>query len=137
MAYCGEVMSALPPQQSRVMGRIVGQNGPRDSDSSLASKWRRLHRQAERLAMLAELSPEPLADSLADFPIVIDQSGEVQRHLAMQGIDDIEAMLRPGMAALEAMRQRKASAKVPALALWREFYKARRSVMELSQTHPA
>ena len=101
--------------------------------SSLAAKWHDLHDQAARLARLAELSPEPFAGAVAAFPAQMSEASEWQRELAWQGIDDIDAMMRPGLAALSTLTQRGGTTNAPALALWREFYEARGALMTLAE----
>lgn len=98
---------------------------------SLADRWRTLHAHAAQVARLAQLSPEPFEGPLASFAGELNGASEWQRDLAQQGIEDIEAMMRPGLAALEIVKQRGAAATAPALALWREFYNARCAVMAL------
>jgi len=100
--------------------------------STLAQKWTDLHEQAARLAQLADLSPEPYVGALAAFPAQLGEASEWQRELAFQGMDDIDAMMRPGLTALATLTHRGVSAKAPALALWREFYDARSAVMGLA-----
>lgn len=107
-------------------------SGSTGTQETLASKWADLHDQAARLAQIASLSPEPFAGAVAAFPAQISDASEWRRELAWQGIDDIEAMMRPGLAALATLVQRGAAANAPALALWREFYYARGAVMELA-----
>ncbi|MEO1730162.1 MAG: hypothetical protein AAFR64_05445 [Pseudomonadota bacterium] len=104
---------------------------------TLAAKWQDLHDQAARLARLAELSPEPFAGAVAVFPAQMSEASEWQRELAWQGIDDIDAMMRPGLAALSALTQRGGATNAPALALWREFYDARCAVMTLAEQKSA
>ena len=109
-----------------------GGTPPTQPLSTLEARWQDLHTQAEQLAKLAELSPEPFAGAVAAFPAQIGEADEWQRELAWQGIDDIDAMMRPGLAALATLKQRGAAASAPALALWREFYSARGAVMALA-----
>ena len=107
-------------------------HGPVEPEGSLAAQWRALHEQAARVARIAQLSPEPFAGALLGFPAAIGGAHKWQRELARQGLEDIDAMMRPGLAALETMRRRGQAAHAPALALWREFYTARGAVMELA-----
>ncbi|MEM6857200.1 MAG: hypothetical protein AAF559_04945 [Pseudomonadota bacterium] len=132
-------MSALIPDQARAMRKTAakgeGQSaiqGTASPHSSLAARWEDLHDQAMRLAQLADLSPEPFAGPIAAFPERIGDADEWQRELAWQGLEDIDAMMRPGLAALATLTQRGMSANAPALALWREFYDARGAVMALA-----
>ncbi len=100
---------------------------------SLAQKWRDLHASAEQLAGLARLSAEPFDARLAAFPDLLADAGEWQRDLASQGLEDIDAMMRPGLAALGTVTARGLDASAPAQALWREFHHAREAVLSLVQ----
>lgn len=104
------------------------------SPASFTDQWHHLHAEAAQVARLAQLSPEPIVGPLAQFPSELNRAPQWQRALAQQGVEDIEAMIRPGLAALEIVTQRKGAATAPALALWREFYNARRAIMAI--THP-
>lgn len=155
------MMSALTPQQTRAMRAAINRPGAPDErraaenpaeqvnpagaplpqpigdaspDGSLAEIWAGLHRQAARLAQLAQLAPEPYTGALAAFPAQIGAASEWQRDLAWQGIDDIDAMLQPGLAALATLERRGMSTAAPALALWREFHEARGAIMALAHT---
>jgi len=99
---------------------------------SRTSRWADLHDRAAELATLAQLSPEPFTGPLATFPGRIGESAPWKRELADQGLEDIEAMMRPGLAALETLKNRGAAANAPALALWREFYTARGAILALA-----
>ncbi|MEM7701310.1 MAG: hypothetical protein AAF251_05180 [Pseudomonadota bacterium] len=128
-------MSALSPEQARDMRRAVlshPESNLTPAMQPLAARWHRLHEQAADLARMADLSPEPFGDALAGFPERLAAVSILQRELAEQGLEDIEAMLRPGLTALATLRKREASALAPALALWREFYDARGAVLALA-----
>lgn len=116
----------------RKAASAVGQPGAAPEPVGMAKRWKELHAQADDLAKLAQLSPEPFAGAIADFPNRINEAPAPLRALAAQGIEDIETMIRPGLAALATLRERGAAAKVPALALWHEFYTARAAVLSLA-----
>lgn len=113
-------------------GQHNEQSGESPPNGSLAGKWADLHRQAARLTRLAQLSPEPYTGALAAFPAQIGAASAWQRELAWQGIDDIDAMLQPGLAALATLERRGMPTGAPALALWREFHEARSAIMGLA-----
>ena len=100
---------------------------------SLAQRWEDLHASATQLAILADLAPEAFADELAAFPNMLNNASEWKHQLAAQGVEDIDAMMRPGLAALRTLTARGADPKVPAQALWREFHHAREAVLALVQ----
>lgn len=104
---------------------------------SIAERWKDLHQSAEHLARLAALSPEPFRGEIAAFPGMIGEAHEWQRELAWQGLEDIDAMMRPGLAALHTITARGASPTAPALSLWREFHAARSALMALAPVEEA
>ena len=99
--------------------------------TSLAEKWQGLHAQAEELAGLAAISAEAFGAALQAFPDRIARANEWQRELAWQGIEDIDALMQPGLVALQTITARGQDASAPALALWREFYAARNAVLAI------
>lgn len=101
---------------------------------SLAQRWQDLHTSAAHLAKTANLAPEAYSDELAAFPAMLGEASEWQREMAWQAVEDIDAMMRPGLAALDTLADRGKDATAPAVALWREFYHARQTVLAL--VHP-
>lgn len=112
-------------------------SGAAPSVDAIAARWKALHDQATAVGQMAQLSPERFEGALADFPGRICGASSWKLALALQGIEDIDAMMQPGLAALSTVTARGGSAHVPALALWREFYNARTGVMALAQDLPA
>jgi len=101
--------------------------------SSLAQRWEDLHGTAAQLAKIADLSPEAFDGDLAAFPNLLSNASTWQQDLAWQGIEDIDAMMRPGLAALSTITARGQDPSAPALALWREFHHARGTVLAVVQ----
>lgn len=99
----------------------------------LKERWEALHAVSAMLARLADLSPERASAEVAAFPATIEDGGPHQRSLALQGIEDIEAMMEPGLAALEAIIARGGSPCAPALTLWREFHSAREALLDIAR----
>jgi len=135
-------MSALPPSQTRIMRETAHAERNRqwpgwrevaakDSASGLAERWEQVHEAAARLAHLAYLSPERPSSEIASFAVAWERAGAAQRELALQGIEDIEAMMKPGLAALETIIARGSAPTAAALALWREFHGAREALLAL------
>ena len=129
-------MTAVPPAQMREM-RENGQWPDLSAESSaqsLSRQWIELHQTAARLASVALLAPEPFDAALAGFPARLAAADQWQQEMAQQGIADIDAMMRPGLRALDVLTERGQDASVPALALWREFHHARAAVLALTKT---
>ena len=123
-----------PPDRSGcpTKAQSAAERAPSAPSRGFADKWKALHQRAGELARLADLSPEKFDGPLAAFPRRIGRASDAQRDLAWQSLEDIEAMMEPGLAALDTLNGRGLLATAPALALWREFYRARSAVMALA-----
>ena len=123
----------MPPSDVREMRESAIQAG--EPVGSLAQRWEDLHTSAAQLAKVAAISPENFDGELAAFPAMLGEASEWQRELAWQGIEDIDAMMSPGLTALQTLTARGQDASAPALTLWREFHHARQSVLGLVRPH--
>ncbi|MFL0355084.1 hypothetical protein ACI5KX_01290 [Erythrobacter sp. GH1-10] len=122
-------MSALPPDQINAMRDSALQ--AKEPVGALARRWDELHRQAAELAGLAQLSGGAETHDAANFAERLTAAQQWQRELAWQGIEDIDAMMQPGITALKVITARGQDAGAPALALWREFHAAREAVLDM------
>jgi len=114
-------MATLPPEPILPVAPAL-QADP----AVLVQKWAAIHADAARLNALARIAPEAEQPALADL---LAAARDWQCALAAQGIEDIAAMLAPGLAALATLSARGQDCAPPALALWREFHAARASVL--------
>lgn len=101
------------------------------STSAMSMKWSALHDAAAVVGALAGLSSNSMPPEVRNFPAAIRDIGGWRREAAEQGIDDISAVLEPGLSALLAVHARGANPAAPALALWREFHAARDALLAL------
>ncbi|MFC0589886.1 hypothetical protein ACFFF7_10710 [Novosphingobium aquiterrae] len=101
------------------------------SASAMSMKWSALHDAAGVVAMLAGLAPEPMRPEVRNFPAVMRDLGGWRRDLSEQGIDDLSAVMEPGLAALLAVHARGVNPAPAALALWQEFHAARAALLSL------
>ncbi|MEL7445298.1 MAG: hypothetical protein AAGK02_05725 [Pseudomonadota bacterium] len=122
-------MSALFPDQARAMRDTLDRSI--QSAEAFAIRWKRLHADAAELADQAGLAAEPLEGELAHFPALLYGQADWSIDLAWQSVDDIDAMMQPGLTALRTIAARGQDVTAPALALWREFHTARNAVMAL------
>ena len=127
--------SPVPPSASTLPGAGRPAFG-QASASAMSMKWSALHDAAAVIATLAGLAAEPMRPEVRNFPAVMRDAGGWRRELAEQGIDDLAAIMEPGLAALLAVHARGASASIPALALWQEFHSARAALLALTPPHP-
>lgn len=96
---------------------------------SLARRWEALGIETDQLARLAGLGHDHAMP--ATLPGSIGQASEWQRDLVWRGVEDIEAMLQPGLAALRILAERRQDPSAPALTLWRELHGARTAVLRI------
>ena len=121
------------PEQLKAMREALAERRP------LSKRWRELHALGQQIAMKAQLATEPFEGRFAEFPNAILDAAPWHRELAEHAMEDIDAMLQPGLTALQAIEARGTDATAPALTLWREFYNAREGLMGLApvQAQPA
>lgn len=101
------------------------------SAGSLEPKWQALHQAAVAVAAMAGATSQPMTPEQRDFPEAMRQAGGWRFTLARQGVDDLAAIMEPGLAALLAAHARGADAPAAALVLWEEFQSTRDALMAL------
>lgn len=99
--------------------------------SASSLKWAALQDAANVVAGLAGLEPERTTPEIRNFPALIRDTAPWRRELAERGIDDMAAVMEPGIAALLGVNARGADPRAAALTLWREFTHARAAVLAL------
>ena len=101
------------------------------SASAMSMKWSALHDAVGVVGMLAGMASEPMRPEIRNFPAVMRDLGGWRRERTELGIDDLAAIMEPGLAALLAVHARGVNSAVPALALWQEFHAARAALLAL------
>lgn len=102
------------------------------SASAMSMKWSALHDAVAVVGTLAGLAAEPMRAEVRNFPAIMRDAGGWRRDRAEQGIDDLSAVMEPGIAALLAIHARGANPAPAALALWQEFHAARAALLALT-----
>jgi hypothetical protein len=102
-----------------------------DFVGATAQKWTALHEAAAVVAALAGLPQQPLAPELRGFAEAVARAPRFRRELAEQGVEDMAAIMEPGLAALIAVHTAGRDASAPARALWQEFTTSRDSLLAL------
>ncbi len=132
-------MNATPPTfttPGQPIGAVLPGSGRPEfgqtSASAMSMKWSALHDAAGVVAMLAGLAHEPMRPEMRNFPAVMRDAGGWRRNLAEQGIDDLSAIMEPGLAALLAVHARGAGSAPAAQALWQEFHAACAALLALT-----
>jgi hypothetical protein len=126
-------MSALPPDDMRSLRQSAF--AARHPIDSMIARWRTIAADAGLLAGLAGLHETSTPEQPDGFFSALEKASEWQCELAWQGVEDIEALLQSGMAALGVLQDRGQDAQIPAMALWRELDAARRSVMAMLESN--
>lgn len=101
------------------------------SANTMAAKWTAIHEAAAAVGELAGVAPEYRTPEVRNFPAIMRDTGGWRQRLAEQGVDDLVAVLEPGLAALLALHGSGATAGAPAQALWNEFHAARAALLAL------
>ena len=122
--------SPNPPSQGNFTGSGRAEFGQAAS-SAVSMRWAALNDAAALVCKLAGIVPEARTPELRNFPAIMRDVGGWRQALAQQGIDDLAAMMEPGLAALLAVHARGSSASPAALVLWREFHAARAALLDL------
>ena len=130
-------MNAIPPSMtgSTVSGNLPGAGRAefgQASASSMSMRWSALHDAAGIVATLAGIAAEPQRPEQRNYPALMRDAGGWRRALAEQGVDDLTAMMEPGLTALLAVHARGADPAAAALALWQEFHVARSALLALA-----
>jgi hypothetical protein len=97
----------------------------------MSLQWTALHEGAAVVSNLAEVSPEFRKPEERNFPIIMRDTGGWRYALAQQGVDDLAAMMEPGIAALQVAHKQGGSTLAAAKALWQEFKTARAVLLDL------
>jgi len=132
-------MESTPPSfaiPAQISGGVLPGSGRPEfgqaSASGMSMKWSALHEAATVIAALAGLAAESIRPEIRNFPAVMRDIGGWRRNLAEQGVEDLTAIMEPGLAALLAVHARGANSAPAALALWQEFHAARSALLELA-----
>jgi hypothetical protein len=102
------------------------------SASAMSMKWSALHDAVAVVGSLTGMAPETMRPEIRNFPAMMRDVGGWRRDLAEQGIEDLSAVMEPGLAALLAIHARGVNPAPAALALWQEFHAARAALLALT-----
>jgi hypothetical protein len=105
--------------------------------ADFGAKWATLLQAAGVVAALAGRPDDPIRAEVRDFPQAMAAAGGWRLALAAQGVDDLAAVMEPGLTALLAIHGRGADPAVAAEALWEEFAAACGALLALLPPPPA
>ena len=118
--------------QVMTLASLEQRSGGLQRPEELVAQWDAIHQAASAVAALAQLGPEHPDDALQALPHHAGRLDSSRYQLVARGIDDLSAVMQPGLQALLAMTDRGADTTSAALTLWREFYKARDAIAALA-----
>ena len=104
---------------------------PQTAQGTLAERWQSLHENAQIIASMAALATESYDGEIAEFPERICEAGDERLAWAELTLEDIDAIMQPGLTALLAIQARGQDTTAPALALWREIHASRAGLLAL------
>ena len=100
----------------------------------MATRWATVHQAVEAVSFFAGIAPAEDGPEVRNFPEAMRKCGGWRRELAEQGVEDLIAVLEPGVTALLAVHDSGADARPAAMALWQEFQTARDALLALAPT---
>jgi hypothetical protein len=125
-------MNAIPPDFPRP-GRHARAELLPDADLRLAARWSALAGAARVVAALAQV---PNVEPALAAPFALERATGGRRVLVEQGLEDMLAMMEPGVTALLDVTQRGGQSAPAAMALWQEFLRARQGLAALAPLGP-
>ncbi len=101
-----------------------------DADTT-SMRWSALGGAGKVVAAFAGEQREESAPEMREFTILLQSCPEWKRELVERSVNDLAAIMQPGMATLLAVNASGADVRPAAKALWREFIAARKAVIAL------
>lgn len=100
--------------------------------AALAAQWDAVHEAAAAVGVLAQLGEEEVNEEIRGLPDRAAALGGARLDLVAHGIDDLSAVLQPGLRALLALTAQGQDTTSAALTLWREFHTARSAIIAIA-----
>ncbi|MFM2370691.1 MAG: hypothetical protein RIS85_413 [Pseudomonadota bacterium] len=119
------------PADSRRKADFARLGAERAASNAMSMKWDALHEAAGVVCALGGLKPEPARPEVRNFPAIMRDTGGTRYEMAQQGVEDLAAIMEPGLAALLAVSARGLSPAPAARALWQEFIAARTALLAM------
>ena len=119
--------------ETRLSSPLVGHDG--GQAATLDEQWSAVHQAGRAAAQLAQLGEEELSADVAELPSRADKLDDTRRALVADAVEDLAALMQPGLRALSALAEQGRDTTAAALQLWREYYNARSAIVALAFTH--
>lgn len=97
----------------------------------LAEQWEAVHEAAAAVGKLAQLGREEPSPEIVQLPLRAAEKGDWRYEGAARGVDDLAAMMQPGLRALLSLTAQGRDTTAAALTLWREFHTSRAAILDL------
>ena len=94
-------------------------------------QWEAVHQAAAAVGHLAQLGREEPADETTLLPVRAADLEDPYFRSVANAVDDLSAVMQPGLRALLALSEQGKDTTSAALALWREFHVARNAILSL------
>ncbi len=101
-----------------------------DADTT-SMRWSTLTGAGNIVAALAGEQREEGVPQIREFTVLLQDCPTWKRELVERSVNDLAAIMQPGMATLLSLNQRGADIQPAARALWQEFVAARAAVVDL------
>jgi hypothetical protein len=115
----------LPPAEPRADGI--------PDVAALANQWDAVHEAAAAVGHLAQLGREHADESIASLPLRAAEKGGWHFEMVARGIEDLAAIMQPGLRALLSLTAQGQDTTAAALTLWREFHTSRSAILTLAE----
>ena len=118
-------MTAISPSLAPATGHHPSGANP------CALRWAALTDAGQVVAMLAGVTTGRASREIRDFPMLLRDAKPWRREAAERALEDLSAIMEPGIAALMAINARGGDARPAAEALWSEFSAARAALLTM------
>ena len=129
-------MSAMSHEFDLSLATMLPAVGEREAripePAALSAQWDAVHEAAAAVAILAQLGEEPTEKAIRELPARAVAIGGPRLEMIMHSVDDLAAILQPGLRALLTMTSKGQDTTSAALTLWREFHNARSAIVALA-----
>jgi hypothetical protein len=130
-------MSAMSHEFDLSLATILPQAGKpclsADNLPALAAQWDAVHEAAAAVGILAQLGEEEMSEEVRSLPPRAFELGGSKLKLVARGIEDLAAVMRPGLRALLSLTATGQDTTTAALTLWREFHNAREAILAFAR----
>ncbi|MBA4765475.1 hypothetical protein [Qipengyuania huizhouensis] len=103
-----------------------------DRLTALTAQWEAVHEAAAAVGILAQLGEEEESEEIRSLPQRALELGGLNLESVARGVDDLAAVMQPGLRALLSLTATGHDTTSAALTLWREFHCARAAILALA-----